>query len=249
MSYFEIILLAIIQGITEWLPVSSSGHLVLAQELFKMNVPLYYDILLHFATVIVIFLVFYREIFNILKAFSKFDFKDEYGKMGLYILIGTMPIAFVGYFFNDFILSLFTDVKVVGIGLLITAILLFASKHFQKKKKLSVGSSIIIGISQALAIIPGISRSGSTISTGLLLGIKKEHITSFSFLLAVPAILGATILEFERGIITTEMIVGILVTILIGYITLRILIQVIKKNKFHYFGYYCLILSIIILLL
>jgi len=248
MALLDIILLAFIQGTTEWLPVSSSGHLVLAQQLLNINVPIYYDIILHFATLIVILMVFYKEILKILKAFSQLDFKSEYGKLGSYIIIGTIPIGFVGYFFNDYILSLFTDVKVVGVGLLATSLLLLTTRYFEGKRKLTLIDSIFIGISQALAIIPGVSRSGSTVSTGLILGLKKEHVITFSFLLAVPAILGATILEYESGLLTGEMIFGFFLTILIGYFTLKLLIKIIIKDKFHYFGWYCLVLGIIVLI-
>ena len=121
------------------------------------------------------------------------------------------------------------------------------NKAIEDLKKFNI-DSIFIGVAQALAIIPGVSRSGSTVSTGLILGLKKEHVIPFSFLLAVPAILGATILEYESGILTPEMIFGFFLTIIVGYITLKILIKIIMKDKFHYFGWYCLILGLIILL-
>ncbi|MDP3919029.1 MAG: undecaprenyl-diphosphate phosphatase [Nanoarchaeota archaeon] len=249
MELLNIILLSLIQGITEWLPVSSSGHLVIMQELFNMQVPIYFDILLHFATLVVIFIVFYKDIIKIAKAIIKLDFKDEYGKLGLYIIIASIPTAIIGFTFKDTFLSLFTNLKFVGISLIITSLLLFTTKYFNGKRKLSTIDSIIIGTFQGLAIIPGISRSGATISSGLILGIKKELITTFSFLLAVPAILGATILEYTPGAITKEIILGMILTVIVGYIALKLTIKLILKNKFHYFGYYCLILGIIILII
>tara|TARA_Y100000310_G_C20687341_1_gene819939 strand:- start:1467 stop:2216 length:750 start_codon:yes stop_codon:yes gene_type:complete len=249
MELFEIVILSIVQGITEWLPISSSGHLVIFQQFFNMEVPIYFDILLHFATLIVIFLVFYKDIIKILKALIKLDFKDEYGKLALYLIIGSIPIAIIGLVFKDFLLSLFTNTKVVGVGLLTTALFLISTKFFEGKKKLSTFPAIVIGIAQALAIIPGVSRSGSTISTSLLLGIRKELAVKFSFLLSVPAILGATILEYTPTTITKEAILGVLLTIIVGYISLKLTIKLVLNKKFHYFSIYCLVLGILLLII
>lgn len=249
MELYEIIILSIVQGITEWLPISSSGHLVIFQEFFNMQVPIYFDILLHFATLIVIFLVFYKEIIKMLKAVINLDFKSEYGKLFLLLIIGSIPIAIVGLVFKDFLLSLFTNVKVIGVGLLTTALLLISTKFVSGNKKLSTFPAIIIGIAQSLAIIPGISRSGSTISTSLLLGIRKELAIKFSFLLSVPAIIGATILEYTPTAITKEALLGVLLTIIVGYIALKLTIRLVLNEKFHYFSIYCFILGILLLLI
>jgi undecaprenyl-diphosphatase len=249
MELFQIIILSIVQGITEWLPISSSGHLILFQQFFNMEVPIYFDILLHFATLIVIFLVFYKDIIKIIKALIKLDFQDEYGKLALYLIIGSVPIAIIGLVFKDLLLSLFSNTKVVGVGLLTTALFLISTKFFEGKKKLSFFPAIIIGIAQALAIIPGISRSGSTISTSLLLGIRKELAVKFSFLLSVPAILGATILEYTPTAITKEALLGVFLTIIVGYISLKLTIKLVLNKKFHYFSIYCLILGLLLIII
>ena len=249
MELFQIIILSIVQGITEWLPVSSSGHLVLFQEFFNMEIPIYFDILLHFATLIVIFLVFYKDIIKIIKALIKLDFKDEYGKLALYLIIGSIPTAIMGLVFKDFFLSLFTNTKVVGVGLLTTALFLISTKFFEGKKKLSPFPAIIVGIAQGLAIIPGISRSGSTISTSLLLGIRKELAVKFSFLLSVPAIIGATILEYTPTAITKEALLGVILTTIVGYISLKLTIKLVLNKKFHYFSIYCFILGILLIII
>tara|TARA_Y100000310_G_scaffold345434_1_gene464985 strand:- start:4645 stop:5388 length:744 start_codon:yes stop_codon:yes gene_type:complete len=247
MNILESILLGVVQGITEWLPISSSGHLVIFQQFLNLEVPLFFDILLHFATLIVILIVFHKDIIKILKEFP--STKKPNGKLGWYIIIGSVPIALTGFFLRDQIAGLFTSIKAVAIALLFTSLLLFLSERFPGKRKLKWYDSIVIGISQALALIPGISRSGSTISTGLLLGLEKRQVATFSFLLVIPAILGATILEFSISSIEFNYIYGFLTAIIVGYASLKLLLRLIVKNKFHYFGWYCLVLGILLLII
>src|SRR3989339_395526 len=223
MQILESLFLGVLQGLTEWLPISSSGHLVIAQEYLNIQAPLFFDILLHIATILVILIFFRKEILQIFKEFP--NYKSSHGKLGWYIIIATIPIALVGYLFNNQISSLFTNTKAVGISLLITGLLLILTKFSQGKKEISLKDSIIIGLSQALAIIPGISRSGATIST--------------SFLLVIPAIIGATILEFNPSSFEITYIYGFIASFIIGYITLKLLTILIEKNYFHYFAYYC----------
>jgi undecaprenyl-diphosphatase len=249
MEFIDAIILALVQGITEWLPISSSGHLALIQEIFTISSPRYYDILLHFATLLVILIVFRKEIFSIIKAFIQLDFKSRFGRLGIYIILATIPIGIVGYFFGDYILVLFNNLKIIGLGFIVTGILLFTTKKRTGRKKIKILDSILIGLSQCFALIPGISRSGTTISTGLLLNLNKKDVTTFSFLLAIPAILGATILEFEKTILTSEVIVGFIVAVIIGYISLKWIINIINQEKFYYFGYYCIVIGIISILI
>jgi undecaprenyl-diphosphatase len=247
MNILESILLGIIQGITEWLPVSSSGHLVIFQQFLNIEVPLLFDILLHFATLIVIIAVFHKDILKILKAFPSTKTTD--GKLGWYIIIGSIPIGLTGFLLKDTIASLFTNIKAVGIALLFTALLLFISEKYPGKRNMKWYDSIIIGISQALALIPGISRSGSTISTGLLLGLEKRQVATFSFLLVIPAILGATILEFSPSSLEFNYIYGFIATIVVGYLSLKWLLKLIINNKFSYFSIYCFIVGTILLII
>lgn len=238
MDLFQALILGIAQGITEWLPVSSSGHLVILQELFGLKSMLTFDVLLHLATLLVIFIIFRRDIINLAKDKKQLKF----------LAIGTIPIAILGYFLYDFIESLFSNLLAVSISLIIFGVFLFFTKK-QGNNELSNKNSLIIGIAQAIALLPGISRSGSTIGTALILKIKKEKAIAFSFLLAMPAILGASILEITKNNFVFEpvMLVGFIAAFITGYLTLKLLINIIKRGRFYLFGYYCLILGIIIL--
>ena len=244
-TYLQAVILGIVQGITEWLPISSSGHLVLLENYFNISEPLTLNVLLHLSTLIVLILVFYKDIFLLAK--NIFNFKSYYNKLLIYLVISSIPIGLIGYYFSSFISPLFSNVKVVGYGLLITSSFLYLSK-FQSKKELTFFKSILIGISQALALIPGISRSGLTVSTGLILGIEKKEVIRFSFLLAIPGIIGASLYTLPNTLtLTTPLILSSLISILVGYISLRLILKLILINKFHYFSYYCLLLALIII--
>jgi undecaprenyl-diphosphatase len=251
MEVLEAIILGIIQGITEWLPISSSGHLVIFQELFGMQVPVFFDIMLHFATLIVIFTVFWKDIIKIVESWIKWR-KDQYFKIGWFIFLGSIATAIIGFTFKDLILDFFHNLSVVGIALIFTGILLFSTKFFHGKRNLRWYDSIIIGLMQGLALVPGISRSGSTISTGLLLGIERKLMAKFSFLLVIPAIIGATILEFDPNFIVGDfgpVLVGMIVSIVVGYFSLKLLLKIVLRNKFWLFGFYCMILGLILILI
>jgi undecaprenyl-diphosphatase len=251
MDVFQAIILGIIQGITEWLPISSSGHLVLAQQLFGLTQPLIFDVMLHLGSLLVIFIFFWKELKDLILGVLKFE--KEKLKMLLLIIIATIPIALVGYLFGDFINAAFQSLIIVGFGLVFTSLLLFLSKYPKKKEgKLKWYNVLIIGVAQAVAILPGVSRSGSTISSGMMLGIKKEDIARFSFIIFIPAILGATLLEFGNlGAVENiaAMIIGTVVSAVVGFFSLKLLMNVIKKDRFSWFGVYCLVLGIIVVIL
>ncbi|MBS3168064.1 undecaprenyl-diphosphate phosphatase [Candidatus Woesearchaeota archaeon] len=245
----QAIVLGLIQGITEWLPISSSGHLVLFQHLFNIEQPIIFDIFLHLGSLIVVLIIFWQDIKNLIIGLIKKD-KNSI-KLTLQLIIATIPIALVGFFLNDLIKSIFKDIRTVGFSLLFTALLLFLSKYpLIKNKSLNYKNTLIIGLLQSLAILPGVSRSGTTISTGLIQGVKGEKAAKFAFLLFIPAILGATILE-ARNItkITnfTPLIISTIVVVISGYFSLRLLLFIIKKRKFSYFAWYCLILGLVTL--
>lgn len=246
MNLIHAVILGLIQGITEWLPISSSGHLVLAQNLLNITESVMFDIFLHLGSVLVILLVFYKDILNLIKGLIS---KEKAAiKTVTYLVIASIPIALVGYLLNAQIKQIFNNNLTVGISLLITALLLFLSKYPQKKDKhLTMKSSIAIGFAQALAILPGISRSGATISVALMSKVKREEAARFSFLLAIPAILGAAAVEMTSIDITINLLVAVLITIISGFFTLKLLLKIIKHQKFHYFGWYCLIVGIIVL--
>jgi undecaprenyl-diphosphatase len=248
MSIIEAVTLGVIQGITEWLPISSSGHLVLYQQIAKVDAPLLFNVLLHFASLLVILVVFRQRIMEIFKS-------PKYIRN---IIIGSIPIALAGFFGRDIIEASFSNTRVVAVSLIITGVLLFLTR-FSRDKTTSVTplNSIIIGISQAFALIPGISRSGATISTGMLSGIKREKSAEFSFILAMPAILGATlfeILEIVRagGSIDKSLImplsIGMVVSFIVGYFSLELLLKIVKSRKFFWFSFYCIALGVLLII-
>ncbi|MEK6951962.1 MAG: undecaprenyl-diphosphate phosphatase [Nanoarchaeota archaeon] len=246
MRIIEAIILGIVQGITEWLPISSSGHLVLLQNLLKIEQPVIFDLILHLGSLLVVLIVFREDIKKLIIGVFRKDFK-----LLLKIIIATIPIALVGFLLKDFIERIFNDLRVVGFSFLFTSILLFLSKYPKvKEKELSYKNSFIIGLVQVLALLPGLSRSGSTISAGLMQGVKNEEVARFSFLLFIPAILGATILEIKNVYLINDfipLIIGVITVVVIGFISLRLLLYIVKNSKIHFFSYYCLIIGLITL--
>jgi undecaprenyl-diphosphatase len=242
-------ILAIIQGITEFLPISSSGHLAIFQNILgKVNVNL--DIFFHLATLLSVLVYFFKDIKNIILDFLTFKKESENFRIALFIILASIPIAICGFFFKKYIYYSFSITYIVSIGFIITGLFLFnASLKKQEKKKLSIKNTFAIGISQALALIPGISRSGSTVSTGILLGISKEKAIRFSFILAIPAILGATILNIEDINFTPGILIPFFVCFLMGLFSIYLFLNKIKTKNLKYFAYYCWLLAIIILIL
>jgi undecaprenyl-diphosphatase len=247
----EALILAIIQGLTEWLPVSSSGHLVIAQQFLGLNPPLIFDLMLHVGTLVVVLFVFRKTVLDILKALAKGDFKSENGKLAGYIIVGSVPIALVGVLLRDTIEQLFSSLTAVGIALLFTASVLLISEKRLGNNKIGLFDSILVGAAQAVAIIPGVSRSGLTVSTGLLRKIDKQTAFRFSFLLSAPAILGATVFELKDLAATNlelaPLIAGTIVAMVVGYLSLKLLERVVMSEKFHFFSYYCMIVGAVVL--
>jgi undecaprenyl-diphosphatase len=247
----ESLILAIIQGLTEWLPVSSSGHLVIAQQFLGLNPPLIFDLMLHVGTLIVVLFVFRKTVADILKALAKGDLKRESGKLASYLVVGSVPIALVGVLLRDTIEQLFSSLTAVGISLLFTASVLLISEKRLGNNKIGLLDSILVGAAQAVAIIPGVSRSGLTVSTGLLRKIDKQTAFRFSFLLSAPAILGATVFELKdvatANLELAPIVVGTVVSMIVGYLSLKLLERVIMKEKFHVFAYYCAVVGAAVL--
>lgn len=248
-TIIEAIILGIVQGITEWLPISSSGHLVLLQNLFKIEQPVIFDLILHLGSLLVVLIVFKNDIKRLVIGVFKKEEKEI--SLLLKIIIATIPIALIGFLLKDFIEKVFNDLRVVGFSFLFTSVLLFLSKHPKvKDKELNYKNSFIIGLVQVLALLPGLSRSGSTISAGLIQGVRNEEVAKFSFLLFIPAILGATVLEIKNVYLISDiipLIVGVITVVIIGFLSLKLLLYIVKNSKIHFFAYYCLIIGIIIL--
>lgn len=255
--------MGIVQGVTEFLPISSSGHLVLTEHLFgKGETDLFFDAVLHLGTLIAVVIVLWRDVREITTHFVKSvvrfrkpsDFVRTYRadapfRLGVLILVGTVPAVIIGFTLQSTFESLFGSVFAVGIALCVTGILLLSTRWAPEPKKdaLKTGwvDSLIIGLAQAVAITPGISRAGSTISAALFLKIDRDLAGRFSFLLAIPAILGAALLQFKipgqwpEGY-APSLVAGLVSAALIGYAALKILIGLVKSGKFFYFGFYCI---------
>ncbi len=244
-SVIETVILGIIQGLTEWLPVSSSGHLAVAKEFLGWQPPIIFFVLLHVATLFVVVAFFRKDIMSVLKAIVRRDFKSEEGMLAIFIILGTVPTAVIGYAFQNILKSFFDNLFVVGGALLATGVLLFVSERRGSNSPLRLLDAILVGVAQGVAIIPGVSRSGATISTGLARGMKRETAFRFSFLLSIPAVLGATVAELgDLGSLASSVdifavVAGMVVSMVVGYLSLKVLQKMVVQQRFHWFAFYC----------
>lgn len=252
MTWFEALILGLVQGLTEYLPVSSSGHLAIGAELFDIDGAdnLAFTVMVHVATVLSTLVILWKEIDWIFRGLFKFELNEE-TKYVLNIVVSMIPIGIVGVFFKDKVEEIFgSGLLIVGCMLLLTALLLTFSYYAKPrtKGKISVKDAFIIGLAQACAVMPGLSRSGSTIATGLLLGNKKENMAQFSFLMVIPPILGEALLDVIKGmkgdavfggIDTLPLFVGFIAAFISGCVACQWMINIVKKGKLIYFGIYC----------
>ncbi|UCD96559.1 MAG: undecaprenyl-diphosphate phosphatase [Candidatus Bathyarchaeota archaeon] len=246
LSALEAVILGVIQGLTEWLPISSSGHLAIINNSLGWEAPTIFFVLLHSGTLSVILIFFRRRIVDILRAFKQRDFESEAGRFGVLVVLGTVPTAVIGFLFQELFRSTFEDLLAVGFALLVTGILLFAVKNRAPSRDLSPQSALLIGVAQGAAIIPGISRSGATITAGLLACIKKEAAFEFSFLLSIPTIIGALVVELwnlqQVPTIDVDLIAvfgGVIVAVFVGYLSLNVLLRFVLNSRLHWFAPYC----------
>lgn len=258
MSTIEALVLGLLQGFTEYLPVSSSGHLAIGSYLFGIEGEenLAFTVAVHVATVLSTFVILWSEIAWIVKGVFKFEMNDEM-KYFFNILVSMIPVGVVGVFFKDTVEEIFgSGLLIVGIMLLVTAALLTFSYYAKPRQREKIGllDAFVIGLAQAAAVMPGLSRSGSTIATGLLLGNKKEKLAQFSFLMVIPPILGEALLDVLKavkgeeafgGIDTLPLVVGFLAAFISGCLACKWMINIVKKGKLVYFGVYCAIVGII----
>lgn len=248
MNWFEAIVLGLIQGLTEFLPVSSSGHLEIVKSLFGVNPEssFYFTVAVHGATVLSTVVVFWKEIITLIKGSLKFKMNEELNYV-LKIVVSMLPVLIAGLLLKDPIESLFDgNLVFVGLMLLVTSGIL-AIAHFIKKRerKIAYSDAFIIGVAQALAVIPGISRSGSTIATGLIIGNRKDEIARFSFLMVLVPVIGANFLEIISGEISLSngeigtAILGFIAAFISGYFACTWMIALVKRSKFIWFSIYC----------
>lgn len=258
MSWLEALIMGLVQGLTEYLPVSSSGHLTIAANLFGMSGEenLTFSIIVHIATVLSTCLILWKEIVWIIQDLFKFKW-NEGTKYAANIILSMIPVGIVGVFFKDTIEEIFgSGLLIVGICLMITAALLAFAYYAKPRQRESISPvhAFIIGIAQALAVLPGLSRSGSTIATGLLLGNKKEKLAQFSFLMVIPPILGEALLDakdllegsaeaINSAIPTSSLIIGFLAAFISGCLACKWMINIVKKGKLVWFALYCAIIG------
>ncbi|MBQ3580988.1 MAG: undecaprenyl-diphosphate phosphatase [Bacteroidales bacterium] len=259
MEWFEALILGIVQGLTEYLPVSSSGHLAIGATLFGMNGEenLTFTVAVHVATVLSTCVILWKEIVWLFSDLFKFKW-NEGTKYVVNILISMIPVAIVGFCFKDKVEAIFgSGLLVVGICLMVTALLLAFSYYAKPRQRENISPlhAFIIGIAQALAVLPGLSRSGSTIATGLLLGNKKERLAQFSFLMVIPPILGEALLDVKdmaevgvsnamAGLSPVALLVGFLAAFVSGCLACKWMINIVKKGKLIWFAIYCTVVGI-----
>lgn len=252
MSWFEALILGLVQGLTEYLPVSSSGHLTIGAALFGIDGAdnLTFTVLVHVATVMSTLVVLWSEIDWIFRGLFRFKLNDE-TRYAINIAVSMIPIGIVGVFFKDKVEEIFgSGLLIVGCMLLVTAALLTFSYYAKprQKSRISFRDAFIIGLAQACAVMPGLSRSGSTIATGLLLGNKKENLAQFSFLMVIPPILGEALLDVLKAVKGEEafgeidalpLAVGFIAAFVSGCVACKWMISIVKRGKLIYFGIYC----------
>lgn len=252
MNVLQVVILSVVQGLTEFLPISSSGHLVILQNLFKLsNPPVFFDILLHLGTVLSIIIFFKKDSIELVTNWQK---NINIWKV---IIIGSIPAAIFGYLLNSRIEIIFGSILLVGISMIMCGFILLSTKFIKEPKNVSelkdinIFKSIIIGLFQAIAILPGISRSGSTIAGGLWQGLSKETAFKFSFLLSVPAILGATLLKAKDAnfseVSVMVSVAAIFISAIMGFFALKFLEKTLKSDKFWLFSVYCFLVGILVL--
>lgn len=267
LDIFSAIILGAVQGISEFLPISSSGHLVLVPQLLGVQTGLAFDTVLHIGTLVAIFSFFWKDIIDIIKGFvlSLVDLTGGFDKFkeGLknsapkrfswLIIIGTIPTGIIGLFLKDAVESIFRGTLFVGIFLIITGLLLYyAERHKSGKttaKNMSFKEAIFIGLCQGLAVLPGVSRSGSTISSGLCVGLEREYAARYSFLLSVPAVIGAGVIQIKDiatiDISVTVLLAGFISSVVFGYLSIKLLMKMIKGWSLNVFAYYCWIVGLL----
>lgn len=281
MEWFEAVLLGLLQGLTEFLPVSSSGHLEIGKALLGVETTddLLFTTMVHAATVLSTIIVFRKEIFDLLKGFfcGLKDWKIQKNEAGrkvlvcndqtdylLKMVVSMLPILVVGLFFKDQVESLFGSIQVVGVALVVTALLLFFSDYASRpgrksifpvneyRNGISYWQAFSIGLGQAFAVVPGLSRSGTTISTGLICGVRREVMAQFSFLMVLVPILGETLLEIVGGefgsssVGALALVLGFISAFLSGLFACKVMVALVKKAKLSWFALYCLVAAVCI---
>lgn len=263
MEFIKAIILGLIQGLTEFLPISSSGHLVLAEHYLNFNNPdISFEVILHLGSLLAVLLYFRKDILSLINSLILFRNKEAKHTRNrntiFYILVATIVTGILGLYFEDQLTKTFSMLYIPSFMLIITGFILYFSDKIEpagiKMHQLGINKSILIGLVQAFAILPGISRSGTTITFGIFAGLEREEAARFSFILSIPAILGATILKLSSILnldrsLWLSYIIGAFAAFISGYAVISLLISIVKKQKLKYFAFYCWLIAGITLIL
>lgn len=263
MDWLQALILGIVQGLTEFLPVSSSGHLAIGKALLGVEPSgdLIFEVTVHAATVLATIVVFRKEIWKLLCGLFKFKYNDETDYIAK-IVVSMIPVLVVGVFFKDKVEAAFSSMLVVGICLLVTALLLSLSdwlsrnplRLVERRNGISFWQALVVGVGQALAVLPGLSRSGTTISTGLLCGVKRDSMAQFSFLMVLVPILGEMFLDVVGGDFAASsvgvlpLLTGFAAAFVSGFFACKVMIALVRRAQLKWFGLYCAVVGILVLL-
>ncbi|MCS7124897.1 MAG: undecaprenyl-diphosphate phosphatase [Candidatus Bathyarchaeota archaeon] len=242
------VILGVVQGLTEWFPISSTGHLKVCEKLLGLSLPMLFEVVFHVGTLMVVLVFFRNDVKALLKALACLDFKSEYGRLMPLVFVGTVPTAVIGWLFYEFLEKAFQDFSIIALAFIVCGVILYLAKVGREKiGDIGFKEAFLVGIAQGLAVIPGLSRSGLTIAVSLLIGVKREKAFKFSFLLSIPAVVGALALtlyrEFDALFASSfgfvEVVVGAITALFVGYSALKLLWKTVSKGKFHLFAFYC----------
>lgn len=256
MEIYQALILGIIQGLTELLPVSSSAHLTIIPMIFKWSVPEAFDVALHFGTLLAIIIFFFKDWLELIKGGYNYAIKKEkttQGKMFWYIVLATIPGGVIGYILDHFCEDYLKNPIIIAIALIVMGIILYIvdkkAKSKVKYEDMNLKQTFLIGLSQALAFIPGVSRSGVTITTARAMGITREAAAKYTFLLSTPIVFAATVLKFKDFVFNLPFVIGVISSFLVGLLVIKFLLQYLKKGSFKAFAIYRVIVGLLIILL
>ncbi|MEM2536732.1 MAG: undecaprenyl-diphosphate phosphatase [Candidatus Bathyarchaeia archaeon] len=250
------ILLGVVQGLTEWLPISSTGHLKVCERLLGLSVPLLFDVALHVGTLLVVLAFFRKDVKAVLGAVASLNFKTGHGRLIPLIIVGTVPTAVIGWLLSELCGYVFQNLSIIALAFIICGFILYLARtEGGGSGTIRFREALLIGVAQGFAVVPGLSRSGLTISIALLLGIKREEAFRFSFLLSVPAVVSASALTLHRefnvliasSLGFVDVAAGTMVALVVGYSALKLLWRVLAKGKFYLFAFYCWVFGALLL--
>lgn len=255
MTIVQAIILGIVQGLTELLPISSSAHLFLIPWALNWNIPEYFDVALHFGTLLAIGIFFFKDWIKLIVGGYKQVVKKEKsteGRMFWYIVLATIPGGAIGFLLDHFAQDILTQPLIIAIALIVMGIVLYLvdekCKSNTKYQNMTLKQTFLIGLSQALAFIPGVSRSGVTMTTGRLMGVDRESTAKYSFMLSAPIVLAATAYKFKDFVFNIQFFIGVLVSFIVGIIVIKFLLEYLKKGSFKGFAIYRVLLGIAVII-